>query len=60
MPTVRKARSIDALSGQLARAQLIIITDYRGLKVGDLQALRGNLRPFDADDFARALVGVDG
>ncbi|MFN8591440.1 MAG: 50S ribosomal protein L10 [Thermomicrobiales bacterium] len=49
MPTVQKARSIDALSGQLARAQLIIITDYRGLKVGDLQALRGNLRPFDAE-----------
>ena len=45
MPTANKARTIDELSGQLARAQLIIVTDYRGLKVADLQTFRGNLRP---------------
>jgi large subunit ribosomal protein L10 len=33
------------LTDQLSRANLVIVTDYRGLKVGDLQTLRGNLRP---------------
>ncbi len=45
MPTRQKAKTIDGLSEQLSRARLIIVTDYRGLKVGDLQAFRGNLRP---------------
>jgi large subunit ribosomal protein L10 len=45
MPTVQKARTIDELSVQLSRATLVIVTDYRGLKVTDLQTLRGNLRP---------------
>ena len=45
MPTRQKARTIDELSDQLTRANLVIVTDYRGLKVGDLQTLRGNLRP---------------
>jgi large subunit ribosomal protein L10 len=45
MPTRQKARTIDELSNQLSRASLVIVTDYRGLKVADLQTLRGNLRP---------------
>lgn len=45
MPTRQKARTIDELTDQLSRANLVIVTDYRGLKVGDLQTLRGNLRP---------------
>jgi large subunit ribosomal protein L10 len=45
MPTRQKARTIDELSNQLSRASLVIVTDYRGLKVSDLQTLRGNLRP---------------
>jgi len=45
MPTRQKAQTIDELSGQLSRASLVIVTDYRGLKVADLQTLRGNLRP---------------
>jgi large subunit ribosomal protein L10 len=49
MPTVQKARTIATLSDQLARAQLVIVTDYRGLKVADLQTLRGNLRPINAE-----------
>jgi large subunit ribosomal protein L10 len=44
MPTPQKARTIDALAEQLQRAQLVIVTDYRGLKVADLQSFRGNLR----------------
>ena len=38
-----EAKTIDELSDQLTRANLVIVTDYR--KVGDLQTLRGNLRP---------------
>jgi large subunit ribosomal protein L10 len=49
MPTAQKAKTIDKLSEQLSRAQLTIVTDYRGLTVGDLQTLRGNLRPFGAE-----------
>ena len=45
MPTRQKALTIEALSNQLSRASLVIVTDYRGLKVADLQTLRGNLRP---------------
>src|SRR3954454_9691926 len=49
MPTPQKAKSIDELSDQLTRANLVIVTDYRGLKVTDLQTLRGNLRPSGAE-----------
>ena len=45
MPTRQKARTIDELCDRLSRANLVIVTDYRGLKVADLQTLRGNLRP---------------
>jgi large subunit ribosomal protein L10 len=44
MPTPQKARSIDELTDQLTRAKLVIVTDYRGLKVTDLQTLRTTLR----------------
>jgi large subunit ribosomal protein L10 len=49
MPTAQKAKKIEELSDQLGRAQLTIVADYRGLSVSDLQALRGNLRPFGAE-----------
>lgn len=44
MPTPQKAKAIDELTEQLTRAKLVIVTDYRGLKVADLQSLRGTLR----------------
>lgn len=44
MPTRQKAKTIDEIGVQLERAKLVIVTDYRGLKVADLQTLRGNLR----------------
>ncbi|HEY8445953.1 MAG TPA: 50S ribosomal protein L10 [Thermomicrobiales bacterium] len=49
MPTAEKARTIDSLADQLSRAQLAILTDYRGLNVADLQNLRRTLRPFGAE-----------
>src|ERR671914_2252559 len=48
MPNAEKAQRIEELTDQLARAQLTIVADYRGLKVGDLQGLRGSLRPLNA------------
>ena len=44
MPTTAKAQTIDELTEQLTNAKLIVLTDYRGLRVADLQDLRGNLR----------------
>jgi len=49
MPKPEKEETIDELSDQLAKAALVIVTDYRGLKVADLQTLRGNLRPTGAE-----------
>jgi large subunit ribosomal protein L10 len=49
MPTPQKAIQIDALTESLGRAQLAVLTDYRGLKVGDLQTLRSTLRPLGAE-----------
>ncbi len=44
MPTKAKAHTIDELTEQIANAKLIVLTDYRGLRVSDLQDLRTNLR----------------
>jgi large subunit ribosomal protein L10 len=49
MPTAQKAATIDALTESLSRAQLAVVTDYRGLSVGDLQTLRSTLRPLGAE-----------
>ncbi|MCC6312490.1 MAG: 50S ribosomal protein L10 [Thermomicrobiales bacterium] len=49
MPTAKKAAMIEELSEQLSRSQLTIVTDYRGLKVTDLQGFRTNLRPVGAE-----------
>lgn len=49
MPTLRKGTQIDDLKGQLERAELTVIADYRGLSVTQLQDLRARLRPLDAE-----------
>jgi large subunit ribosomal protein L10 len=49
MPTRQKAQKVDEISEQLSRAMMVIVTDYRGLKVTDLQSLRGSLRPAGAE-----------
>ena len=48
MPTAQKAATITELSEALSRASLAIVTDYRGLNVGDLQGFRGTLRQHGA------------
>jgi len=49
MPTKAKAQTIEELTEQLENAKLIVLTDYRGQKVTDLQGLRRNLRPIDGE-----------
>jgi large subunit ribosomal protein L10 len=40
-----KSRAVDALAEQLSASTALIVTDYRGLKVTELQDLRKRLRP---------------
>jgi len=40
-----KDAAIDGLVERLARAEIAVLTEYRGLSVADLQDLRGRLRP---------------
>lgn len=49
MPTAQKAAEIADLQDRLSRAQLTVLTDYRGLSVTALQDLRGRLRPLEAE-----------
>ena len=39
-----KTSSIDDLATKLQQAEIAVLTEYRGLKVSDLQDLRGRLR----------------
>lgn len=49
MPTQKKIDTVAELREQLGRATIAISTDYRGLSVGQTQALRRKLREADAD-----------
>ena len=40
-----KSRAVDSLAAELEGTTAVIVTDYRGLKVGELQGLRRRLRP---------------
>ncbi len=40
-----KSRAVDSLAEQLASSTAVIVTEYRGLKVTELQELRKRLRP---------------
>lgn len=40
-----KSRAVDALAEQLSSSNAVVVTEYRGLKVGELQDLRKRLRP---------------
>ncbi len=49
MPTPKKVETVAELTEVLSRSKLTIIADYRGLSVADLQNLRGQLRPHNAE-----------
>jgi large subunit ribosomal protein L10 len=48
VPTPKKAQEVQEISALLRDASLAILTDYRGLKVSDLQTLRAQLRPAES------------
>jgi large subunit ribosomal protein L10 len=49
MPTQRKIESVADLSDKLARTQLALVTDYRGLTVAEISDLRKKLRDSGAE-----------
>jgi large subunit ribosomal protein L10 len=49
MATPRKIAAVAELTEVLSRSKLTIVTDYRGLSVADLQNLRSQLRPHQAE-----------
>lgn len=49
MATPRKIAAVAELTEVLSRSKLTIVTDYRGLSVADLQSLRAQLRPHQAE-----------
>jgi len=49
MPTEKKGKTISELEERIGSATLMILTDYRGLSVSDLQGLRGQLRGVGAE-----------
>lgn len=49
MPTAKKTETIARFTEMLSRSTLTVVTDYRGLKVADLQELRATLRPLNAE-----------
>ena len=44
-----KDSAIDDLATRLGRAEIAVLTEYRGLSVSELQDLRGRLRPLGVD-----------
>ncbi|HUZ87165.1 MAG TPA: 50S ribosomal protein L10 [Candidatus Baltobacterales bacterium] len=52
MPKARKeqkAEQVDLLTEKLKKAKVSVLTDYRGLKVSQIQELRGKLRGGDVE-----------
>ena len=49
MPTEKKAQSIDRLEQELAKANIGILTDYRGLKTPEINSLRRKLQDVNGD-----------
>lgn len=49
MPTPQKAAEIDLLAERFERAEMVILADYRGLSVAQLQEFRSTLRPVDSE-----------
>ena len=49
MATPKKAEALEQVSEKLKRAQALVITDYRGLSVAQLQDLRRRLRASGVD-----------
>ena len=49
MPTEKKVKAVEALHEVFAKAQIGVLTDYRGLKTSELNELRRKLRDAKID-----------
>lgn len=49
MPTLKKSKEIDLLQERFENAQMVILADYRGLTVSQMQEFRGKLRPSEGE-----------
>jgi large subunit ribosomal protein L10 len=49
MPRAEKVEQVELLTEKLRNARVAVLTDYRGLTVGQLQDLRGRLRAQDVE-----------
>jgi large subunit ribosomal protein L10 len=49
MARPEKVATVEEIKDKLSSARAAVLTEYRGLKVGDLAALRANLRAADAE-----------
>lgn len=49
MPTVKKSAEIDLLQDRFEKAEMVILTDYRGLSVAQVQEFRAKLRPSEGE-----------
>lgn len=49
MPNERKIQIVEQLKEKLAKAKGVVLTDYQGLSVPEVEALRVNLREVNAD-----------
>lgn len=49
MPTIKKSAEIELLQEQFENAKMVILTDYRGLSVAQMQDFRGKLRASEGD-----------
>jgi large subunit ribosomal protein L7/L12 len=45
----QKEHDVDELADKLSRSQMVVVTDYRGLTVSEISALRGRLRQAGAE-----------
>lgn len=49
MPTAKKIETVDEITERLSRSSIIIGTDYRGMKAGEMTELRRRLREVKAE-----------
>ncbi len=49
MPNKENIAAVGVLRDKLSRSQLALVSEYRGLSVADMSALRAVLRPVDAE-----------
>jgi len=60
MPTQLKEQTVAEIMERFANATAVILVDYRGLTVKELQQLRGKLRESGSERELRRLVGPNG